>query len=75
MSDNIEEARMQAQRVLKEMVHAYFKFPKLLIAVVNGPCIGIAATTAALCDVVYASDTVSGIISFSFLSIHSITVF
>lgn len=44
--------------VLRDFIHAFINFPKLLIAVVNGPAIGIAATTAALCDVVYASNTV-----------------
>lgn len=59
MSGDLQEIRKKAQKVLKEMISAYIQFPKLLIAVVNGPCIGIAATTAALCDVVYASDNVS----------------
>lgn len=45
--------------ILKNLVRAFFTFPKLLICVVNGPCIGIAATTAILCDVIYASETVS----------------
>ncbi|XP_037026115.1 enoyl-CoA delta isomerase 2-like isoform X2 [Bradysia coprophila] len=50
--DNIDELRDSAQK----MLIAHIKFPKLLIAVVNGPCIGIAATIVALCDVVYAAN-------------------
>lgn len=38
------------------MVTAFINYPKIIISVVNGPAIGIAATTAALCDIVYASD-------------------
>lgn len=46
------------KQILRDYIHSFIKFPKLLIAVINGPAIGIAATTAALCDVVYASNTV-----------------
>jgi len=54
--EDVLALRKKAQRVLKAMISAFIQFPKLLIAVVNGPCIGIAATTAALCDVVYACE-------------------
>ncbi|XP_060534499.1 enoyl-CoA delta isomerase 2 [Cylas formicarius] len=43
-------------RLVEEMIQAFINFPKLLIAVVNGPAIGIAATTVALCDIIYASE-------------------
>lgn len=44
--------------VVRNLIHSFVRFPKLFVAVVNGPSIGIAATLVALCDVIYASDTV-----------------
>lgn len=41
---------------LTDMVEAFVKFPKLLVAIINGPAIGIAATIVALCDIIYASE-------------------
>lgn len=41
---------------LIDMVQAFIRFPKLLVALVNGPAIGIAATVIALCDIIYASE-------------------
>ncbi|XP_076469941.1 enoyl-CoA delta isomerase 2-like isoform X2 [Babylonia areolata] len=38
------------------LVKAFIDFPKPLIALVNGPAIGIAVTLLALCDAVYCSD-------------------
>lgn len=55
---NPMEAASKAHEVLKSMIRAFYTFPKVLVCVVNGPCIGIAATTAALCDLIYAVDTV-----------------
>lgn len=42
--------------VLDEMIKAFIRFPKLLISIVNGPAIGIGATTLALADIVYACE-------------------
>lgn len=41
---------------LISMVQAFIRFPKLLVAIINGPAIGIAATVIALCDIIYASE-------------------
>ncbi|XP_045462827.1 enoyl-CoA delta isomerase 2 [Harmonia axyridis] len=41
---------------VKEMVDAFINYPKILIAVVNGPAVGIAATFISLCDIIYCSD-------------------
>lgn len=53
----MEEVRDHMKIMISSLVRAFYTFPKLLMAVVNGPAIGITATTAALCDVVYCSDT------------------
>lgn len=48
----------KAMEILRDLIRAFFTLRKILIAVVNGPAIGIAATTAALCDVIYAEKDV-----------------
>lgn len=42
----------------REFVAAFIDFPKVLVAAVNGPAVGIPVTLLGLCDVVYASDKV-----------------
>ncbi|XP_049290471.1 enoyl-CoA delta isomerase 2 [Anopheles funestus] len=54
---SVEEKLARGNAILRDMVRAFISFDKLLIAIINGPAIGIAATTALLCDVVYMADT------------------
>lgn len=67
-SEDPVERLAKAKPILRQIIRAFYTFPKLLICVVNGPCIGIAATTAALGDVIYATDTVNQM--FIFLDIR-----
>lgn len=57
----IESADIAAQismPILRDFFNAFIDFPKLLFAVVNGPAIGVGATSTALCDIGYASNKV-----------------
>ena len=54
--------------VLHSFVDAFVDLPKPLIGVINGPALGIAATTLALYDVVYSTDKVSTDLIMSYLS-------
>lgn len=59
-SDKTIKERLESSNDhLTRMVRAFYSFSKLLIGVINGPAIGIAATTAILCDVLYMADTVN----------------
>ena len=51
--NGVENARL----ILDDFVSAFVEFPKPLVALCNGPAIGIAATTVGLCDLVWASDS------------------
>ncbi|XP_055323559.1 enoyl-CoA delta isomerase 2-like [Sitodiplosis mosellana] len=64
-----EKELIRANIVLKSMIQSFYTFPKLLVCVVNGPCIGIACSTAALCDVIYAVDTAYFYTPFSLLGL------
>lgn len=52
-----DEVDLDIQGPVKALVAAFINFPKLLVCLVNGPAIGIAATTLALADIVYCHES------------------
>eukprot|EP01100_Stratorugosa_tubuloviscum_P015803 TRINITY_DN945_c0_g3_i1.p1 TRINITY_DN945_c0_g3~~TRINITY_DN945_c0_g3_i1.p1 ORF type:complete len:264 (-),score=118.14 TRINITY_DN945_c0_g3_i1:87-878(-) len=64
---DLNSVTLIAKQRTQSFVQAFIRFPKPLIAAVNGPAIGIAVTTLALCDFVYASDKATFLTPFSSL--------
>ncbi|XP_042639637.1 enoyl-CoA delta isomerase 2 [Orycteropus afer afer] len=52
----IEEKAKNSAILLRKFVDCFIDFPKPLIAVVNGPAVGISVTILGLFDIVYATD-------------------
>uniref|UniRef100_A0A8C5RXL2 Enoyl-CoA delta isomerase 2 n=1 Tax=Laticauda laticaudata TaxID=8630 RepID=A0A8C5RXL2_LATLA len=52
----MEESAKNSAEMLKKFVQHFIDFPKPLIAVVNGPAVGISVTLLGLFDIVYATD-------------------
>ncbi|XP_075161156.1 enoyl-CoA delta isomerase 2-like [Haematobia irritans] len=46
----------EANAIFKNMVHSYIECPKILVSLVNGPCIGIGTTLAGLSDLLWCSE-------------------
>ncbi|KAI8426228.1 hypothetical protein MSG28_005147 [Choristoneura fumiferana] len=51
--------------ILHDFIEAFIKFPKLLVAIVNGPAVGIAVTTLPLCDVIFAAENALELLLFN----------
>lgn len=56
ITGTIAEEAVKGQTVLRNFVGSLIDFPKPIIAVVNGPALGISCTILGLMDAVYASD-------------------
>ncbi|KAK5877711.1 hypothetical protein CesoFtcFv8_025190 [Champsocephalus esox] len=52
----LQELAQSGGDLLRSYVKAYIDFPKPLVAVVNGPAVGISVTVMGLFDLVYATD-------------------
>ena len=52
----------------RDLVRRFITFPKLIVAVVPGPAIGLGASMLPLCDIVYASDKASFYTPYALLS-------
>ncbi|XP_054719449.1 enoyl-CoA delta isomerase 2-like [Uloborus diversus] len=67
ISGDLTAAAKNAADMLQDFVAAFIDFPKILVAAVNGPAVGIPVTILGLCDVVYASDKATFQTPFSLL--------
>ncbi|XP_062848116.1 enoyl-CoA delta isomerase 2, mitochondrial [Trichomycterus rosablanca] len=61
----IEKMAKDAGELLRKYVKAYIDFPKPLIAVVNGPAVGVSVTVLGLFDVIYATQNATFYTPFS----------
>ncbi|XP_043833741.1 enoyl-CoA delta isomerase 2 [Dromiciops gliroides] len=56
LSDELEKIIKESTVKLRKFVDHFIDFPKPLVAVVNGPAVGISVTLLGLFDIVYATD-------------------
>ncbi|XP_065226735.1 enoyl-CoA delta isomerase 2 [Planococcus citri] len=68
-SMNMEEFMEYRIKIGRKYIDVLIDFPKLLIAIVNGPAIGIATTTLALFDFVFCTTSASFYTPFSVLGL------
>uniref|UniRef100_A0A1A9W7M0 Enoyl-CoA delta isomerase 2, mitochondrial n=1 Tax=Glossina brevipalpis TaxID=37001 RepID=A0A1A9W7M0_9MUSC len=54
--DDLETFITESTKIFKEMLKAFTECPKVLISLINGPCIGIGATLACLSDMIWCSE-------------------
>lgn len=52
----VEQMAKDGGELLRKYVRAYIDFPKPLVAVVNGPAVGVSVTVLGLFDIVYATE-------------------
>lgn len=57
--DDMDAYIRESNAIFKTMVHSFIDCPKIIVSLVNGPCIGIGTTLAGISDLVWCSDTVS----------------
>lgn len=55
-AEGVDKMAKDAGELLRSYVKAYIDFPKPLVAVINGPAVGISVTLLGLFDIVYATE-------------------
>ncbi|OBS56943.1 hypothetical protein A6R68_11932, partial [Neotoma lepida] len=64
-NSEIQDVAIKCAMAMRELISSFIDFPKPLVAVVNGPAVGIAVTLLGLFDAVYASEKAMFYIPFS----------